>query len=75
MSKMKYAFAMLAAGSAVGAASQAAATTVTFTGYTDDALTQPIDLFTGSPAQYYYGFDPTADKTYFSVGPHALIGA
>jgi hypothetical protein len=75
MSKMKYAFAMLAAGGAVGAASHAAATTVTFTGYTDDALTQPINLFSSGPAQYYYGYDPTADKTNFSVGAHALIGA
>jgi hypothetical protein len=72
---MKYAFAMLAAGGAVGAASHAAATTVTFTGYTDDALSQPINLFGSGPAQYYYGYDPTADKTNFSVGPHALIGA
>jgi hypothetical protein len=75
MSKMKYAFAMLAAGGVAGAASQAAATTVTFTGYTDGALTQPIALFNGSPAQYYYGYDQSAEKTYFTAGDHGLMGA
>jgi hypothetical protein len=68
---MKYAFAMLAAGGAAGAASAADATTVIL----DWAPTQAIQDISleGGPAQFYYGFDTSQQKTFLGTNGSALL--
>jgi hypothetical protein len=74
MSKLKFAMAMLAAGGAAGAASEAgAATTVTFgAGYGPYDATQDITLV-GSAAQFYYGYNSTDEKTYLGTYGSSLL--
>ncbi|MFI4964640.1 MAG: PEPxxWA-CTERM sorting domain-containing protein [Caulobacterales bacterium] len=72
---MKYAFAMLAAGGAVGAASQAdAAVTVFPVNFSGGDAFQDISLFDGSPAQFYYGFSGRDLKSEIGAYPGAMLG-
>ena len=72
MSKLKFALAMLAAGGAAGVASEAAAarrsswTSTATQDFTDIALE-------GGPAQFYYGFDTTAEKTFLGAYGDSLL--
>ncbi len=72
---MKYAFAMLAAGGAVGVASEASATVVTL-GYAGDPTSshQDISLISGSPAQFYYGFNSGSEKTHLGAYGNGFLG-
>lgn len=71
MSKLKFAMAMLAAGGAVGATSDAAAKTVVL----DIPGTQDFTdiLLEGGPAQFYYGFDTNVQKTYLGAYGDSLL--
>ncbi|MDB5428701.1 MAG: hypothetical protein JWR47_1858 [Phenylobacterium sp.] len=72
---MKYAFAMLAAGGVVGVASEASATVVTL-GYAGDPTSsiQDISLISGSPAQFYYGFNSSQEKTFLGAYSNGFLG-
>lgn len=63
MSKLKYAFAMLAAGGAVGAASEASAATIITQDFNFAGTDAPQAVVLGDgPAQFFYGFGPSQAK-------------
>jgi hypothetical protein len=73
MSGLKYALAMLGAGGAVAMASDAAASTIVTLDLSPYDAPVDINLFMGSPAQFYYGAG-TAKVAPFTDGPAAVLG-
>ena len=71
MSKLKFALAMLAAGGAVAATSEASAATVILDIDSHADLTD-ISL-EGGPAQFFYAYDSTVDKTYLGAYGSSLL--
>jgi len=71
MSKLKFALAMLAAGGAAGAASEASATTVILD--IDSHATMTDISLEGGPAQFFYNYDSTVDKTYLGAYGDSLL--
>jgi hypothetical protein len=72
MSKLKYAFAMLATGGALGATTAAAAAEFTFNYAANQDVTD-ITLV-GSAPQFYYGYDDSFGKTSLGVADGAVGG-
>jgi hypothetical protein len=73
MSGLKYALAMLGAGGAVAMASEASASTIVNLDLSPYDAPVDINLFVGSPAQFYYGAG-SAKVNIGQSGPAAVLG-
>ncbi len=74
MSGIKYALAMLAAGGAMGAASESDAATLVNLNIQDGDFVTPITLAGGASPQFYYGFSEGSLKTTLSAAGTSRLG-